>query len=76
MAALTIRNLDDDLKAKLRVAAAQHGQSMEEEVRCILRQVLSPTASGSLGQRLHQRFNALSVDLEVPARRLPRSLKF
>jgi len=33
MASLTIRKLDDSVKAKLRVRAAEHGRSMEEEVR-------------------------------------------
>lgn len=37
MASITIRNLDDDLKKRLRVRAAQHRRSMEEEVREILR---------------------------------------
>ncbi len=41
MATLTVRNLDDDLKSTLRVQAARHGQSMEEEVRSILRQALT-----------------------------------
>lgn len=36
MAALTIRNLDDDVKAKLRARAAKHGRSMEAEAREIL----------------------------------------
>lgn len=36
MAALTIRNLDDSVKAKLRVRAAHNGRSMEAEVRAIL----------------------------------------
>ncbi len=36
MAALTIRNLDDDVKAKLRVRAAHNGRSMEAEAREIL----------------------------------------
>ena len=40
MASMTIRNLDDDLKARLRLRAARHGQSMEEEARSILRSVL------------------------------------
>ncbi len=40
MASMTIRNLDDGLKARLRVRAAQHGRSMEEEVRVLLRQAL------------------------------------
>lgn len=37
MAILTIRNIDDALKARLRLCAARHGRSMEEEVRQILR---------------------------------------
>ncbi len=40
MAILTIRNLDNELKARLRVEAAQHGRSMKEEVREILRRAL------------------------------------
>jgi plasmid stability protein len=40
MASLTIRNLDATLKQCLRLRAAQHGRSMEEEARCILRQAL------------------------------------
>jgi len=37
MASITIRNLDDPLKARLRVQAATHGRSMEDEARDILR---------------------------------------
>lgn len=73
MATLTIRNLDDDLKASLRLQAARHGQSMEEEVRCILRQTLSraqPTAG--LGHRLTSRFVEVAGELPIPPRSLPR----
>ena len=37
MASITIRRLDDRVKAKLRIRAASHGRSMEEEARAILR---------------------------------------
>ena len=37
MSTLTVRNIDDDLKQRLRLEAARHGHSMEEEVRRILR---------------------------------------
>ena len=37
MATLTLRNLDEGTKAQLRVQAARHGRSMEEEARTILR---------------------------------------
>ncbi len=36
MAAITIRNIDDEVKNKMRLQAAQHGCSMEHEVREIL----------------------------------------
>ena len=44
MASITIRNLDDDLKQRLRVRAAEHGRSMEEEAREILRRVVGESA--------------------------------
>src|SRR5262245_62155722 len=37
MASITIRQLDEDLKKRLRLRAASHGRSMEDEVRTILR---------------------------------------
>lgn len=79
MAMLTVRNLDDDLKTKLRITAAEHGCSMEEEVRRILRNALtsnhSKTPPGTgLGTRLHQQIKALSGggEIELPARATPR----
>ena len=42
MASLTIRRLDDELKKRLRLRAARHGRSMEDEARVILRQAASP----------------------------------
>ena len=47
MASITIRNLDEDIKTRLRVQAAQNNRSMEEEARLILRQALSPADSVS-----------------------------
>ncbi len=44
MASITIRNLNDDIKQRLRVRAAEHGRSMEEEVRDILRRVMGDGA--------------------------------
>ena len=71
MAVLTVRGLSDELHARLRVRAAQHGRSMEAEVRAILEEHLrepSRTERG-LGSHIHARFAALGgVDLEVPAR--------
>lgn len=71
MATLTIRGLDDDLHAKLRVRAARHGRSMEAEVRSILEAELEARidAAAGLGSRLHARFaRAGGADLEIPDR--------
>jgi plasmid stability protein len=57
MAIITIRNLDADIKTRLRVSAALHGCSMEEEARNILRLALQaePQVMG-MGSRIHQRY--------------------
>lgn len=70
MATLTIRDFDDDLKAALRVRAAEHGRSMESEVREILRAVLERPPSGpGMGTRIRQRFSGIGgADLDVPSR--------
>jgi len=70
MASITIRNLDDGLKRRLRIRAAEHGRSMEEEAREILRQTVGGVAAQTnLGRAIHSRFAALGgVELELPAR--------
>jgi plasmid stability protein len=57
MAQISVRNLDEDVKARLRVLAAEHGRSMEEEVRAILRQAVDekPRSPG-IGTRMAARF--------------------
>ncbi|MGB5733424.1 MAG: plasmid stabilization protein [Thiohalocapsa sp.] len=79
MAMLTVRNLDDAIKSQLRIKAAQHGWSMEEEARRILREALLPDDhQKGLGTRLHHQVVELSggAELELPARSLPRSAPF
>ena len=70
MASITIRNLDDSLKRLLRSRAAEHGRSMEEEAREIIRQgVDSSVGPENLGEAIHRRFAALGeVDLPLPPR--------
>jgi len=71
MASITIRNLDDSIKSRLRMRAASHGRSMEEEARTILRTVLGQeNASGiNLVQCIRARFGPLGdVDLPQPER--------
>ncbi len=74
MASLTIRNIDDSLKASLRMSAASHGRSMEEEARQILRQfLLREKSSVGLGSRIARRFAAVGgVELPEVTRSIPR----
>lgn len=46
MASLTIRNIDDGLKQKLRIRAAEHGVSMEEEARRLIQRAVEMPSSG------------------------------
>jgi len=71
MANLTIRRLDDSLKTRLRVRAAQHGRSMEEEARTILNEALpeTPRQTEGLGTAIRRRFAPFGgMELELPPR--------
>lgn len=72
MSSMTIRNLDDNVKQQLRMQAARHGRSMEDEVRHILRTaVLARTAASktSLVKSIRARVEPLGgVNLELPPR--------
>jgi plasmid stability protein len=70
MGSILIRRLDERLKRKLRLRAAKHGRSMEEEARDILKTALAqePQAPRSLWDAIRARIEPLGgVDLpEVP----------
>ena len=71
MASITIRDIDDRLKARLRLQAAHHGHSMEQEAREILRTALSTGRSrnGSLVDSLRARIEPLGgIELEIAPR--------
>jgi plasmid stability protein len=71
MASITIRNLDEHTKARLRVRAAHRQRSMEEEARNILRTALAQEddAPRDLGAAIGARFRPLGgLDLKLPAR--------
>lgn len=73
MASITIRNLDDDLKRRLRVRAAKNGRSMEAEAREILRQAMGlPSAPRNLGQSIHARFAGLGGTVVMTEQRGPQ----
>ena len=71
MASITIRNLDADVKQRLRIRAAEHGNSMEEEARRILRAALAGQAAPrtNLARAIRERFAPLGgVELRLPER--------
>jgi len=71
MASITIRGLDEATKQRLRLRAAQHKRSMEDEARHILRATLAeePAPSGSLAESIRRRFAPLGgIDLRLPPR--------
>ncbi len=71
MASITIRNLDDDVRTRLRVRAAEHSRSMEEEVRIILREAVSDGKDSprDLAKFTRECFAPLGgVELELPPR--------
>ncbi|MCY3830204.1 MAG: plasmid stabilization protein [Rhodospirillaceae bacterium] len=74
MASITIRNLDDYVKTRLRVRAADNGRSMEEEARLILRHAVErKNAPRNLATAIRARIAPLGgVDLELPPRGLMR----
>jgi len=71
MASMTIRNIDDSLKQRLRVRAAVHGRSMEDEARDILRSVLaaSERPARNLAETIRARLAPVGgVELAIPDR--------
>ena len=71
MASITIRRLDDSVKARLRICAAHHGRSMEEEAREILKQgvMAKRTPRLNFAESIRQYITPLGgVELLVPER--------
>ena len=71
MASITIRNLDNDVKTRLRVRASANGRSMEEEARMILAEAVDrePAPRQGLGTAIHELFEPFGgVELELPPR--------
>ena len=70
MASITIRNLDDEVKSRLRVCAAGAGRSMEEEARLILGKAVGGGAEvRDLASIIRSYFGPTNgVDLELPPR--------
>jgi plasmid stability protein len=73
LAAISVRNLDDHVKERLRIRAARHGRSMESEIRAILVEaVRDPDDADGLFQTMLDRFGEIGeVELELPPRTTP-----
>ena len=66
MPTLTIRNVPEDTKKRLRIRAAEHDRSMEAEVRAIIDDALDvPATPEDLGEIIHRRFAAIG-GFEMP----------
>ena len=67
MAQFIVRNLEDDVRDKLRSSAQARGKSMEEVVREILRRaVMGQNAPRPrLGSRFTERFAGSGLDAEI-----------
>ena len=61
MAQLVVRNLDEELVAKLKLRAAEHGRSTEAEHREILREVLNQEPRRQLFRELAARVRAMTA---------------
>lgn len=73
MADVSVRGLDEQVKERLRVRAAENGRSMEAEIRTILTEAVAPAVpAGNPFLALYERFQALGgVDLDLPPRNTP-----
>lgn len=73
MSTITIRRLEESVKTRLRVRAAEHGRSMEEEARAILKSGLDSAepAEQNLAASIHERFARLGGVRLAPLRREP-----
>ncbi len=80
MAQFIVRNLEDDVKARLKRRATHHGRSMEEEVRHILRDAVKEQNQRvvKLGSRIAARFAKTGLTIELPELRgqVPLPAKF
>jgi antitoxin FitA len=74
LATLTIRNLEDDVRDKLRIRAAHGGRSMEDEVRSILRAAVAGAKPSDVWLRSRELFgDGNGVELNLPSRSVDRA---
>lgn len=77
MAQFTVRDIEDEVKSRLKQRALRHGISMEAEVRQILRDAVKADAGAArsgLGSSITARFAKVGLSTPLPELRgqLPR----
>jgi antitoxin FitA len=68
MAQLVVRNLEEEVKARLQRRAARRGRSMEEEVRDILRDAVKEDENPArgLGTEITSLFSKIGLEADIP----------
>ena len=67
MAQVVVRQLDDEVKERLRERAARNGRSMEEEIRVILRDAVQDDGpEEGLGTQIARLFADIDEPFEIP----------
>jgi plasmid stability protein len=68
MAQIIVRDLEEDVKQRLKRRAQRHGRSMEDEIRHILRDAAKQPArpAAGLGTRIVELFSETGFELEIP----------
>ena len=68
MAQLVVRNVEDSVKLRLQQRARRHGQSMEEEVRDILRDAVKEESAPrrGLGTEISALFSKVGLESDIP----------
>jgi antitoxin FitA len=68
MAQLVVRNIENEVKIRLRRRASKHGRSMEEEVRDILRDAVKEeeVSAGGLGSEIAALFEGAGLAADIP----------
>ena len=71
MAQFIVRDLEEEVKVRLKRLAERHGRSMEEEIRHILRNAAKESArpEAKLGPRISARFSAAGLTSDLPGLR-------
>ena len=68
MAQVVVRDIDEDVKARLKRLAERHGRSMEEEIRHILRDAAKNASRPvtKIGSRIAARFSGKGLTADLP----------